>query len=272
MTHGNDVGHFERRVLSGEIRARQPHALRRITAFAPALCRIRHGEKQIAWQGRTQRAGTGQLVLMPAGVEMDICNLPGAHGYHAEVITLSAALIQRFRTHHGALVDALLAQPGDGELCVTPARHVASAWDELQSRLATGAPAELLTHYGEGLLLALTLTGHAAPLLLDRRDPLCDRVQQLLLLDPAAPWTVERIAQRLNLGASTLRRQLSLEGRSFRDILEEVRLGWALQLLQTTRTPIGDIAASSGYASPSRFAVRFRQHYGLSPRELRAAL
>ncbi|QZI68866.1 helix-turn-helix domain-containing protein [Pseudomonas protegens] len=53
---------------------------------------------------------------------------------------------------------------------------------------------------------------------------------------------------------------------------EAVLLGLALQWLQTTPRPIGEIAAASGYASASRFAVRFRKHYGLSPRELRAAI
>jgi AraC-like DNA-binding protein len=79
-------------------------------------------------------------------------------------------------------------------------------------------------------------------------------------------------ARKLNLGASTLRRQLSSERRSFRQILEEVRLGTALLLLQTSSRQISEIAASSGYASASRFAVRFRSRFGLSPRDLRAAV
>ncbi|WP_409283325.1 helix-turn-helix transcriptional regulator, partial [Pseudomonas protegens] len=109
-------------------------------------------------------------------------------------------------------------------------------------------------------------------LLLDRPDPLWERVQQLLMRNPARDWTVACVAKRLNLGASTLRRQLANENDSFSNILENVRLGMALQWLQTTPRPIGEIAAASGYASASRFAVRFRKHYGLSPRELRAAI
>jgi len=41
-------------------------------------------------------------------------------------------------------------------------------------------------------------------------------------------------------------------------------------LLQWGRRTIMDVAASVGYQSPSRFAERFRQHFGLSPGELRA--
>nr|WP_232434489.1 helix-turn-helix domain-containing protein [Pseudomonas fuscovaginae] len=69
-----------------------------------------------------------------------------------------------------------------------------------------------------------------------------------------------------------MRRQLANEDDSFSNILENVRLGMALPWLQTTPRPMGEIAAAGGYASASRFAVRFRKHYGLSPREFRAAI
>jgi AraC-like DNA-binding protein len=92
------------------------------------------------------------------------------------------------------------------------------------------------------------------------------------MASPERDWTVASIAQHMNLGESTLRRQLANEGNSFRNILEGVRLSTALQRLQTTSRPIGEIASACGYASASRFAVRFRSHYGLSPRELRAAI
>ena len=49
-------------------------------------------------------------------------------------------------------------------------------------------------------------------------------------------------------------------------------MAYALSHLQTTRRSIDDIAHACGYASASRFAVRFRQRFGLSPRALRQAI
>ncbi|WP_083370277.1 helix-turn-helix domain-containing protein [Chromobacterium sphagni] len=46
-------------------------------------------------------------------------------------------------------------------------------------------------------------------------------------------------------------------------------MGLALQQVQNGERAIADIAASSGYASASRFSARFRQRYGLTPMELR---
>ncbi|WP_402719804.1 helix-turn-helix transcriptional regulator [Janthinobacterium rivuli] len=262
----------ELRIAHGTIEARRAQTLRRVPVFQSALCRVRQGTKLLEWGARQARAGTHDVVLMPAGQELGVANLPGAQGYRAEVLSFSPALIARFRARHGSLVDAQLRQAATASLCVPLDVHAALAWDQLMASLAGSAPPALLAHQAEGLLLALALGGHCGPLLLNRRDPLAARVQQVLLLDPGADWSVAKVASHLHLGASTLRRQLALEQRHFRAILEDVRLGLALQELQSGILPIGDIAAACGYASPSRFAARFRQHYGLSPRALRATL
>ena len=262
----------ELRIAHGTIEARRAQTLRRVPVFQSALCRVRQGTKLLEWGARQARAGTHDVVLMPAGQELGVANLPGAQGYRAEVLSFSPALIARFRVRHGGLVDTQLHQAATASLCVPLDVHAARAWDQLTASLAADAPPALLAHQAEGLLLALALGGHCGPLLLDRRDPLAARVQQVLLLDPGADWSVAKVARQLHLGASTLRRQLALEQRHFRTILEDVRLGLALQELQSGILPIGDIAAACGYASPSRFAARFRQHYGVSPRDLRATL
>lgn len=268
----DQVALSELRIARGTVEARRAQTLRRVPVFMPALCRVRQGEKLLSWGERQARAGVNDVVLMPAGQELGVANLPGAHGYLAEVLSFSPALIARFRTRHGSLVDGQLRAAPGASLCVPLDVHAALAWDQVMASVAGGAPAALQAHQVEGLLLALALAGHCGPLLLDRRDPLAARVQQVMLLDPAADWSVARVAAQLHLGASTLRRQLALEQRHFRDILESVRLGRALQELQTGILPISEIAALCGYASPSRFAARFRQHHGLSPRALRATL
>jgi AraC-like DNA-binding protein len=265
------INHDERRIDAGEIRARQAHVLHRVPVFVPALCRVRQGEKLVQWDEHSMRVGTQHLILLPAGRELGIVNYPGAQGlYIADVVALTPDVLRNFRQRHGETIDEQINASTD--LCVPIDKHMATAWENLLASITSDAPQSMRVHYAEGVLLALSLNGCIGPLLIDRRDPLGARVQQLLMLDPAADWTVANVAERLHLGASTLRRQLADEGSSFSGILEQVRLGLALQWIQTSDRPIGEIAEASGYASASRFAVRFRQHYGLSPRELRAAI
>jgi AraC-like DNA-binding protein len=265
------INHDQRNIEAGQIQARLAHVLHRVPIFTPMLCRVRQGEKLVQWDEHSMRVGSQHLILLPAGRELGIANYPGAQGaYIADVITLTPELLRNFRQHHGTTIDAHAKSFTD--LCVPLDRHAEIAWENLLNSIASDAPQSMRIHYAEGVLLALSLTGSAEPLLTDRRDPLGARIQQLLMLDLAADWTVSVVAERLHLGASTLRRQLANEGSSFSQILEQVRLGLALQWIQTSDRPIGEIAEASGYASASRFAIRFRRHYGLSPRELRAAI
>ena len=72
------------------------------------------------------------------------------------------------------------------------------------------------------------------------------------MLSPAEAWSVAKVAKMLFLGESTLRRRLQQESRSFRQIVEEVRMAYALGQLQSTSRPIGDIAQSSGYRDQTK--------------------
>ncbi|MCD4485690.1 helix-turn-helix transcriptional regulator [Chromobacterium vaccinii] len=265
----DDIAHRLSRIEAGEIRARLPQHVRRVPVFAPALCRVRLGGKRIRLGEREMSAGPSQLVLMPAGCELDIANLPGPDGYLADVVNLPPGLLDRFRDRHGPL---LLRQRPGMELCPTMDGALQSTWSLLIDSLHGGAAPEIRQHHAEGVLLALALAGQAGPLLREQSGNLAQMLKQLLMLDPAAPWSVDAAARRLNLGASTLRRRLAEEGAGFQAILEEVRMGLALQQVQSGQRPIAQIAEASGYASASRFAARFRQRYGLTPSALRRTL
>ena len=77
----------------------------------------------------------------------------------------------------------------------------------------------------------------------------------------AATAPIEQLMQHIAAEYDNLSRQLKV----IAQYIEKHRASLMLER-------ISDIAAACGYASPSRFAARFRQHYGLSPRELRATL
>ena len=54
--------------------------------------------------------------------------------------------------------------------------------------------------------------------------------------------------------------------RSFRQLLAQVRMSHALTLLQQGLSPL-EAALACGYDSPSRFAARFKQEFGLTPHQ-----
>lgn len=272
LTHSPpQTGPVQLRVVQqGTITARSAQHLRRVMCWSPLLMRVRRGQKILIDGEHRQQAGPGQLVAVPAGTELELMNLPEAGAYVCEVLQFAPALLQHCRDSHAGVFAGLLARPDPALICPLDALP-ARLWDEVFAAASQQEPDELLQHRAEGLLLALALAGHGGSLFIDRSAALTRRVQQMLLLQPGRDWTVDDLAVALGVGASTLRRQLAQEGTSFRELLEQVRLNSALALLQGSRQPVARIAEQCGYASPSRFAVRFRSRFGMSPQELRVS-
>ncbi|WP_206409432.1 helix-turn-helix transcriptional regulator [Lysobacter enzymogenes] len=265
-----------KRVAASELSARKPHALRDVSVPQLLLVGVTDGHKRVLWRGREYRGGQDDLIVLRPGERYGIDNRPGARGYRADLLQLPSALVADFRHRHKAVYESALKHALHGAAHGAPSlrrdRHTGQAWRQLLDAACEPAPAPLLEQHAHTLLLCLTLAGAAACLQADREAPLNVRVRQLLREDPGRDWSLDEIARRLGLGASTLRRQLSAHGAGFREMLEDERLGLALAQLQGTRESIVRIAAAAGYASASRFAIRFRRRYGLSPSELRAAL
>ncbi|CNJ00421.1 AraC family transcriptional regulator [Yersinia vastinensis] len=265
----SQINHSQIAISSAEIVARRAHTLHRVTVFSPALCHVRQGSKLVQWGEQAANAGQSTLILFPAGAEVSIANTPEHGHYCSDMVYLSPTLIRQFRQWYGA---QSVAPVTSASLCVPLDVNTRRAWESLLLNLKNQVPDVLSQHSAMGVLLALSLGGHAGPLLIDRRDKLAEQVQQIFLLDPARDWSVSDVAQSLHMGNSTLRRKLMQEERQFRVILEDVRMGCALNALQTTSLSIGEIAAQHGYISPSRFTSRFQQHFGLTPSRLREAI
>ncbi|WP_370675605.1 helix-turn-helix transcriptional regulator [Pleomorphomonas sp. PLEO] len=109
---------------------------------------------------------------------------------------------------------------------------------------------------------------HGAP------DTLAARIRRMVADRPERSWTTEEVVAALAeeghaMSAATLRRRLSGEGAGLTEIITDTRLSLALARLQASEAPVNLIAAECGYDSASRFAIRFRARFGLSPSEIR---
>ena len=85
--------------------------------------------------------------------------------------------------------------------------------------------------------------------------------------------TLADLAQTLGLGETALRALINqqLGYRNFNDFLHHYRLQEAAPRLQAEDLPILTIALESGYGSIGPFNRAFRQHFGMTPTEYRAA-
>jgi len=84
--------------------------------------------------------------------------------------------------------------------------------------------------------------------------------------------TLAALAQLHGISASTFRRQLEREGRSYQQIKDEVRRAMAFERLREGVLSIAEIAEQAGFQEPSAFHRAFKKWTGQSPGSYRARL
>jgi AraC-like DNA-binding protein len=196
----------------------------------------------------------GALTILPAAVPLDIENHPDDHAaYRATAILVPpeiAAPRGVSRVSLSADARALAAFERALDLCRKPA-----------------TPKPIRDHAVVEVLLWLDAIGlrlpEPGPL------PMSGRVRALAAGNLARDWSAAEIARALATSEATLRRKLAAEGTGLAALLTDLRMSRALGMLQATDMPVGVIAGEVGYASPSRFAVRFRARFGVQPTAIR---
>ena len=80
------------------------------------------------------------------------------------------------------------------------------------------------------------------------------------------PLTEDVLAEKVHLSKRQLNRVLQqLYGMSFRQLLIDIRLSRAAELLGNTDTPVNEVATLVGYSSTSGFYEAFCKRYGIAP-------
>lgn len=135
------------------------------------------------------------------------------------------------------------------------------------------APASLWSHRRQELLQLLVYLGHEDLTSIMKPLNVTQALYELIGADSSfevkEESTADRLAAKLAMSESTLRRKLKAEGSSIQTIRDTIRLGRGLHLVQSTFQPIGLIAEQCGYQSQSRFTDKFKQLFGMTPTDLR---
>jgi AraC-like DNA-binding protein len=105
----------------------------------------------------------------------------------------------------------------------------------------------------------------------DRADPAVAEVMAAIGSRPGEPWTLERMARVAHLSRSALVEHFRSEvGRSPVQMLREMRMLAARQLLGEPERPVTQVAFAVGYHSTAAFSRAFSAHHGVGPQAWRA--
>ena len=131
------------------------------------------------------------------------------------------------------------------------------------------APESIWRSRKQEILSLLHHLGYKDVFAMSRKPQLSQRLHDLFAQTGYSDLSLTQACARLAVSESTLRRKLKREGTSVQEVKDRARLGFALHLLQTSNDSISRVAERCGYRSASRFTDRFKQHFGLTPSELR---
>lgn len=85
--------------------------------------------------------------------------------------------------------------------------------------------------------------------------------------NPSENYQLETVCDDFSMSRATLIRRLKRDDTNFRTVLSNVRMTYALSLMQEKRQTQLDLALQCGYQSESRFSQRFYQQFGMTPKQ-----
>lgn len=98
-----------------------------------------------------------------------------------------------------------------------------------------------------------------------------DKIRHELFFVEGDYPTLDQLARRINIPERTLRRKLTTEGTSYKDILSEIRKQRALDLIATGDLSMEKIAEKLGYSEVASFYHAFKNWTGTTPANYRKA-
>ncbi|OMH38890.1 helix-turn-helix transcriptional regulator [Motiliproteus sp. MSK22-1] len=252
-------------------RSKRPQPLRDVPIHSPCIMHVDQGVKQLVWENRTIAVDKSNLLIVPPRQTLTFVNTPAQGQYLARIVSFSGQLPPHITEQlFAATAQKAPSQPYNYNRPLADiSPEVSHIWNTLITASEQNLDEQLLLHYSYGLLLMLSKSIDLSAIFLNRSDSIIDKVLQQFRWSPSHDWKISDVAQRMAMSESTLRRKLSQQQTSFRELLLEFRLCYGLGLLQKQHLSLTDIGAMCGYLSYDRFARQFTGRFGLSPNAYR---
>ncbi len=237
---------------------KQNQFLRNIPILKPVLVVILEGTKEIV-QEKNLISTQGQFLFLAGNNEVTLNNITHKGSYMSLMIEFEQSdfdiLTQPSTTNKTSCVGS---QTETLITCLTQ-------YIQWKPSLAK----EILKLRRKELLMLLSLQGYSDIASMRETLNTTNTLIDMFKEDIGTRWAIKDVCHKLSTSESTLRRQLRSENASFNDIQNQVKLGYGIHLIQTTKLPILTIAEQCGYQSQSRFTESFKKRFGITPLKLR---
>ena len=242
---------------------RREQPLHKVFIHAPTIVWVEQGTKQLWWHEQTHEFNRSNWLVIPAGQYLTFVNTPKQALFSSRAVTFLMPPPEKWVSES---TEIGLSKP---MVKVTDSlRYCFDIVCEMSSKgLSTQTQQQLLlSFYAE-----LRQAGVLALLFPNDKQQVRDKLATYLSSAPGDDHKIEVAAHHLAMSRATLTRKLATEKTSFRHILTEIRMSHALGLLQRKFSQI-DTANACGYQSEVRFTQRFKNQFGLTPRQYQMTL
>lgn len=231
--------------------------LHNVFVYAPTIIWVKKGYKQLLWQDNALEFDQNDWLVVPANQYLTFTNMTHHAVFYSQVLTLLEPPPEQW-----LLSQAPLPAFTEPRIKVTePLTYCFNMLSEMgDKKLSLNTQKQLLL----GFYQALRETNQLSLLFPSANSHLKEQVARYLSIRPGHNHKLEIVAEHFSMSRATLIRKLAAEGASFRQILTEIRMGYALSLLQESKSQI-EVSLACGYQSHSRFSSRFTQQFGLTP-------
>lgn len=244
-------------------RGKREQPLHNVFIHAPTLYWVEQGHKQLWWQEQSYEFNRANWLVVPAGQYLTFVNTPMQNTFNARAVTFFQPPPAEWLNEEISLSAA------------PPMVRVTDALRYCFEIICDMSNKDLSAHTQQKLLLAFYAELRhidALHLLFPSENKLVrDKLATYLSAAPGEDHKIEIAAQHLAMSRATLTRKLAAEETSFRHILTEIRMSHALGLLQRKFSQM-DTALACGYQSEVRFTQRFKEQFGLTPRQYQMTL
>lgn len=221
----------------------------------PSLGVVLEGVKEVWLGDECQSLAPGTVFAFPRGVPLDVVNLPDERSgiYESLCMTIPELPPGIAPLPGPRVIDSFsvtLTEDLVQSIC-----HAATILSD--PALKSGVAAVRLTE-----LLMLLSTDPVGRMVM--AGTLTERARWTLASQPGDDWTVAALAQRLGVGASTLRRHLDAEATPFRQLLAQARMKAAQDTIDRGGR-VADAMAVAGYSSRSHFTRAYRRAFDTTP-------
>ncbi|WP_105901638.1 helix-turn-helix transcriptional regulator [Vibrio gangliei] len=242
-------------------RAEQLQKLRNVRIHSPSIIQIMTGSKRLFWRESAIDVSHSELLLCEAYESLSFENLPQKGAFRSRVFSFyglpSSSIIELSKSNSGVVKTPILE--ASDALQVT--------LNALFSFNQQSMSQDTQYYWVQGLYQQLAELGVLHCLFADTNTTFSQRLSRYLAKNPSEEHYLDEVAQHFAISRSTMIRKLKQENTQYREVLTEVRLNHALDLMQKGHNNVAILALSCGYQSGGRFSQRFKDKFGLTPRD-----